>query len=116
MPIVKLIQRLTNRRPHRLAKSDRASQRLSAATQPITTERLEQRTLLSSYDFATLVFFNNTNGGLPNGDLVADSSGNLFGTTGTFNNQGNGSVFELAAGTHSLSTIIKLNGSDGGEP
>src|SRR5260370_209644 len=76
-------------------------------------ERLEDRTVPS---LVTLASFNHSNGANPYGGLVEDSSGNLFGTTqqgGTF---GYGTVFELAAGSGSITTLANFNGSNGAYP
>jgi uncharacterized repeat protein (TIGR03803 family) len=43
----------------------------------------------------TLVNFNNANGANPYGDLLADASGNLFGTTSGGGTSGAGTVFEI---------------------
>jgi hypothetical protein len=68
----------------------------------------------------TLVNFNGTNGSSPQGALIADASGNLFGTTylgGTF---GYGTVFEVVktssgyAGTPT--TLVNFNGTNGAQP
>jgi uncharacterized repeat protein (TIGR03803 family) len=83
-----------------------------AAARPIAAEALEQRMMLSGYALSTLTTFLNGN---PTG-LVADASGNLYGTTefgGAFDL---GSVFELSAGTHALSTLISFDRSNGFYP
>ncbi len=83
-------------------------------------ESLEQRVLLStSYALTTLANFNGTNGAQPVAGLVADSSGNLYGTTqtgGTGDSGAGGTVFEVAAGTRTLSTLVDFNFTDGAEP
>jgi len=65
----------------------------------------------------TLVSFNGTDGGSPFAGLIADRSGNLFGTTlegGAYND---GTVFEIvktASGYASTpTTLVSFNGSDG---
>ncbi len=65
---------------------------------------------------STLVSFNGANGAYPIGALTVDARGNIFGTTldGGANNLG--TVFEIAAGTTSLSTLISFNGSNGASP
>ncbi len=66
------------------------------------------------YHLTTLAKFNGANGSYPYAGLIADASGNLFGTTydGGANNAG--TVFELAAVTHSLSTLVTFNFTNGG--
>ena len=62
----------------------------------------------------TLVSFNGTNGSFPQAGLTLDSSGNLFGTTangGTFHS---GTVFEIAHGTATLTTLASFTGGAGG--
>ena len=71
----------------------------------------------------TLASFNGGNGAYPNG-VIEDSSGNLFGTTqgggpsdapmnGVF---GYGTVFEVAAGSGTITTLANFNGSNGEYP
>jgi uncharacterized repeat protein (TIGR03803 family) len=68
--------------------------------------------LASASDAApTLVFqvnFDRINGMWPRAALVADASGNLYGTTGNGGANDNGTVFKIAAGTHALSTLVSL--------
>ncbi len=65
---------------------------------------------------ATLASFNNTNGLYPECTLVMDSSGNLFGTTYLGGASSNGTVFELAQGSGTITTLATFNGSNGGRP
>jgi len=68
----------------------------------------------------TLVSFNGTNGDEPLGNLVADSAGNLFGTTDAGGTSSAGTVFEIArtatgyAGTPT--TLVSFNETDGANP
>jgi len=65
----------------------------------------------------TLVNFNGTNGGAPvTGNLIADASGNLFGTTSEGGAFGKGTVFEIAHGSHHLTTLVSFSGPDGASP
>ena len=68
----------------------------------------------------TLVSFNGADGELPLGGLIADSHGNLFGTTGDGGANGDGTVFEIAKtadGYASTSTTLaSFNGEDGSAP
>jgi len=68
----------------------------------------------------TLVNFNGTNGSNPQGALIADANGNLFGTTylgGTF---GYGTVFEIVKTSSgyasTLTTLANFNSSNGAQP
>jgi uncharacterized repeat protein (TIGR03803 family) len=65
------------------------------------------------YTLTTLATFNGTNGSNPYAGLIADASGNLYGTTRSGGANGYGTVFELAAGTHALSTLATFNATNG---
>ena len=69
---------------------------------------------------ATLVSFNGADGTDPERSLIADSNGDLFGTTYGGGEFGYGTVFEVtktATGYASTPTIlVSFNGADGGEP
>lgn len=84
---------------------------------------------VSAQTFKLLGAFNGTNGSQPVGNLIADSSGNLYGVTiaGGLQNKsqcyfysGCGTVFKLgktAAGGRKLSVLYEFTGgSDGGNP
>src|SRR4051812_23856984 len=62
----------------------------------------------------TLVSFNGTNGSDPYGSLIADATGDLFGTTT------GGTVFEIAKTATGYAstptTLVRFNGSDGALP
>ncbi|MFZ4408304.1 MAG: choice-of-anchor tandem repeat GloVer-containing protein [Paracraurococcus sp.] len=68
----------------------------------------------------TLVSFNGTNGANPRGGLIADSFGNLYGTTSQGGAFGRGTVFEIIATAHGYDpipkTIVNFNGTDGEYP
>jgi uncharacterized repeat protein (TIGR03803 family) len=73
----------------------------------------------AQYSLTTLATFNGANGADPNCTLIADSSGNLYGTTeggGPGTPTANGTVFEITAGTHVLTTLANFNGSNGNIP
>jgi len=61
------------------------------------------------YTLNTLVNFNGTDGGYPQGGLIADANGDLFGTTSS-GSQG-GTVFELVntGGSYTLNTLVTFN-------
>ncbi len=68
----------------------------------------------------TLVSFNGADGAEPVGDLIADSNGDLFGTTFSGGANNDGTVFEIAktaAGYASTPTaLVSFNGGDGQWP
>jgi hypothetical protein len=71
----------------------------------------------------TLGSFDSSTRALPTAGLIEDGSGNFFGTAqfGTGNGygipgQGNGTVFEIAAGTGVITTLATFNGSNGSNP
>jgi uncharacterized repeat protein (TIGR03803 family) len=69
-----------------------------------------------SSTITTLDNFDATNGAYPEGSLIEDSSGNLFGTTATGGQGDDGTVFELAAGSNTITTLVSFNGSNGSGP
>jgi uncharacterized repeat protein (TIGR03803 family) len=68
----------------------------------------------------TLVSFNETNGRLPEGTLIADAKGDLFGTTAQGGTNGDGTVFEIAKTATGYAstptTLVSFNGTDGAAP
>jgi uncharacterized repeat protein (TIGR03803 family) len=66
------------------------------------------------------------NGLIPNGDVAIDSAGDIFGITEggvAFNNDpfsllvpGDGTVFEIPAGTDTVTTLLSFDGADGAGP
>jgi len=69
-----------------------------------------------THALSTLVTFDGTNGWSPSGGMIVDSAGNLYGTTQWGGITGNGTVFEIAAGSHALTTLVAFNGTNGSEP
>jgi uncharacterized repeat protein (TIGR03803 family) len=65
---------------------------------------------------SVLASFNGTDGASPAGRLVLDSSGNLYGSTYAGGAAGDGTLFELAAGSGSITTLASFNGTDGANP
>ena len=68
----------------------------------------------------TLVSFNKTDGATPFGDLIADASGNLFGTTTGGGASNDGTVFEIAKTATGYSatptTLVSFDATDGASP
>ncbi len=68
----------------------------------------------------TLASFNGTasgtDGGYPNAGVALDSQGNLFGTTESGGTTGDGTVFEIAKGSSSPTTVASFDGTDGANP
>jgi uncharacterized repeat protein (TIGR03803 family) len=71
-----------------------------------------------SHTFTTLASFDGANGSNPNGGLIVDPEGNLYGTTEGLGSglNGNGTAFELAAGTHTVITLANFNLANGTNP
>lgn len=64
----------------------------------------------------TLATFNGGNGAAPTAGLLIDAAGNLFGTTYSGGNANQGTVFELAAGASSITTLGMFGGANGAYP
>ena len=64
----------------------------------------------------TLASFNGGNGAEPQGDLLMDSSGNLYGTTFNAGTSNDGTIFELTAGSSTFTTLATFNGTNGANP
>jgi uncharacterized repeat protein (TIGR03803 family) len=64
----------------------------------------------------TLSSFNDTDGEYPKAGLIMDSSGNLYGTTHDGGASNDGTVFELAHGSGTITTLASFNGTDGAHP
>ena len=74
----------------------------------------------ASYSLVTLTSFNGANGTDPNGSLLEDGAGNLFGTTQAGGADNDGTVFEIAktGGVYASTptTLISFNGVNGAAP
>jgi uncharacterized repeat protein (TIGR03803 family) len=66
-----------------------------------------------SSSITTLASFNGTNGTYPQGGLVIDSHGNLYGTTSSGGTSGDGTIFEVVAGSGTITTLVSFSGSNG---
>jgi uncharacterized repeat protein (TIGR03803 family) len=63
-----------------------------------------------------LATFNGVSGGNPGARLLMDASGNLYGTTNSGGAYGYGTVFEVAQGSGTITTLASFNGSNGSGP
>ena len=113
---------LPRARRFRLSANRAASSgnRLTAAAQcaarPLV-ERMENRLLLSAYTLKELALLGtNSTGVYPQSALVADSSGNLYGTTVQGGAYGVGTVFDIASGSGTITTLGSFNGINGEAP
>ena len=68
-----------------------------------------------SSTITTLASFNGANGSAPQAGLLVDSDGNLFGTTTGGGANSDGTVFEIAAGTSTITTLLSFNGTNGNQ-
>ncbi|MGD0105986.1 MAG: choice-of-anchor tandem repeat GloVer-containing protein [Rhodopila sp.] len=66
---------------------------------------------MTSPTLTTLLTFNSTNE-KPFEGLTADAAGNLYGTAFEGGANKDGTLVELAAGTHALSTLVSFDGTD----
>ena len=71
---------------------------------------------LAAFNLTTLATFPGPSNGGPSAGLIADSQGNLFGTTFGGGDSFDGTVFELAAGSHTPTTLATFNGDNGEQP
>jgi uncharacterized repeat protein (TIGR03803 family) len=70
-----------------------------------------------SHTITTLASFNGGgNGANPYAGLIMDSGGNFYGTTSTWGAYQRGTVFELAHGSHTITTLASFNGTNGANP
>ena len=69
-----------------------------------------------THQLTTLATFDGANGIHPSGGLVFDSSGDLYGTTEQGGGSNVGTIFELPAGSNTITNLASFNGSNGNEP
>ena len=95
------------------ALSRRPRSRPRPARRRLTVKPLESRLMPSLFALAS---FNGTDGAYPSCALVMDSSGNLYGTTESWGASGVGTIFELAHGSGTITTLASFNGTNGSQP
>src|SRR4051812_2767270 len=79
----------------------------------LQAERLEDRRVPS---ITTLASFSGANGAGPYAAPIVDSHGNLFGTTSNGGPFDKGTVYEVAAGSNTITTLASFNGSNSANP
>jgi uncharacterized repeat protein (TIGR03803 family) len=90
----------------------------ATSTSPAITQNVAK---MASWAANTVATFNGTNGEDPTG-VVLDSFGNIFGATqeggnlSLGNGFGDGTVFEVACGSGTITTLATLNGANGANP
>jgi uncharacterized repeat protein (TIGR03803 family) len=63
-----------------------------------------------------LASFDGANGKRPTAGLVRDAAGNFFGTTSQGGDSNDGTLFELAAGSNTITTLVSFNAATGARP
>jgi len=91
-------KRITTRRPRQMR---------------LCLEPLEQRCVPA---FTVLDTFTGANGVEPRGNLVEDSTGNLFGVTYVGGTHNDGTVFEVPTGSRKITTLASFDGTNGAYP
>ena len=94
-----------------LSRSPRPRQR--PTRRRLTLEPLESRLTLS---LSTLAPFVPPDGAYPEAGLIMDSNGNLYGTTRSGGSSEDGTIFESAHGSGTISVLASFNGSNGATP
>ena len=102
-----------------------ASQSTPMATswEPLKWAGAKAVTALAVYEIAkgsttitTLASFNGTNGQFPVAGITLDSAGDLLGTTEFGGSSGDGTVFEIAKGSTTITTLASFDVSNGAQP
>jgi uncharacterized repeat protein (TIGR03803 family) len=69
-----------------------------------------------THAFTTLASFNSQDGDVTRDTLTLDASGNLYGTTASGGVHNDGTVFEIATGTNTITALASFDGADGSMP
>ncbi|HEY2587110.1 MAG TPA: choice-of-anchor tandem repeat GloVer-containing protein, partial [Tepidisphaeraceae bacterium] len=98
-------------------RSRRVARAVSSALRP-HLEAVESRVFLSAYTLKPLMgqFSVNATGANPRSTLIADASGNLFGTATTGGPYADGTVFEIANGSTAITMLASFDGTNGRNP
>ena len=83
-------------------------------------ETLENRRLLAaqpaSFTFRQIALFDGTDGTNPNGTIVEDANGNIFGMTKKGGADGDGVLYEIVKGSSNVTLLASFDGTDGTTP
>ena len=79
---------------------------------PSLLEPMEKRILLSTYTLTQAVPMTSATGSGSESGVAVDPSGDVFGVTNT-GGRGDGAIFELAAGSTTLTALASFNGTNG---
>ncbi|MFI5379194.1 MAG: choice-of-anchor tandem repeat GloVer-containing protein [Tepidisphaerales bacterium] len=102
---------------HPAIARSRARRRNAPPRGSTIVDSLEPRTLLSAYaPLQQLAAFNGSNGANPVSSLIMDSAGDLFGTTYGGGTSSKGSIFEIAAGSNTVTSLASFNTTNGANP
>ncbi len=102
------------------SRAQRAKCRKPATTSPqprhTVRPRLEALEIRLTPSLSTLASFDAPSGAYPRAALIMDSSGNLYGTTNSGGASSDGTIFELAHGSGTITTLATFNGTNGARP
>ena len=113
--------------PDSCARGRRGNRSFSAARRKrarLFLEQLEVR-VTPSFGLSSLAFFgtivgveyaSGPSGATPQWALIMDGSGDLYGTAAVGGADGDGTVFELAKGSNTVTALASFNGTDGAYP
>jgi uncharacterized repeat protein (TIGR03803 family) len=90
--------------------------RKQARARRALVESIEPRILMSADVITKLADFTTTSGTLNVGGMIIDSQGNLYGSNVARGANSDGTVFELAAGTNTVTTVAAFSSSTGTNP
>ena len=74
------------------------------------------RVAVGSNAATTVATFDGTNGSRPYAGVMLDGSGNLYGTTSQGGSNDQGTVFKVAAGSSTVTTLVTFDGANGANP
>ena len=82
----------------------------------MVTARFSRTPPRGSNSIIALASFNGNDGAYPYAGLTMDSSGNVYGTTHQGGNDGEGTVFELAKGSGTITPLASFNPGEASDP